>query len=360
MGSAALSLFIYTGVQDVGSSNLLEDILGVLAFTSPAIVGAYLVWRLPGNTVGWALAGFGVTFALGVAGETLSATGNPLASFGAWLASWMWAASTFLILVILPLRFPDGKIPFSRFRWVTPTAALGLVLVILGNTVRELFTLPVAVSGITVSIGLVLLGAAVAGAVIACVSRFRRSKGVERQQMKVFAAALGFALVVTTSGVAIAGMGNSVVGNAAFATSVLVLMASIAVAVLRYRLYEFDRIISRTVTYALLVLILGSVYVMGAVWLPTRLVGQESPLFVAGSTLAVAALFTPIRRVVMGWVDRRFNRSSYDAELVADAFSARLRDQVDANRLTADWVDVVGSTLEPSVVGVWVRDDAGG
>jgi hypothetical protein len=360
MGLAALSLLIYAGVQDVESSNLLEDALGVLAFASPAIVGGYLVWRLPGNTVGWSLVGFGVTFALGVSGETLARTGNSLAPFGAWLASWMWAASTLLILVVLPLRFPDGKLPFSRFRWVTPMAVLGLVFVVSGNTLRELLTLPMAAPGITASLGLVLLGTAVAGAVIACALRFRRSKGVERQQMKVFAAALGFALLVTASGVAIAGMGNEVVGNVAFATSVLVLMASIAVAVLRYRLYEFDRIISRTVTYALLVLILGSVYVMGAVWLPTRLVGQESALFVAGSTLAVAALFTPIRRVVMRWVDRRFNRSSYDAELVTDAFSARLRDPVDADRLAADWADVVGSTLEPSVVGVWVRADAEG
>jgi hypothetical protein len=272
----------------------------------------------------------------------------------------MWAASTFLILVVLPLRFPDGKLPFSSFRWVTPTAALGLVLVVLGNTMRELLSLRMAVFGITASIGVVLLGAGVAGAVIACVSRFRRSKGVERQQMKVFAAALAFSVLVTAAGIAITGMGNEVVGNTVFAASVLVLVASIAVAVLRYRLYEFDRIISRTVTYALLVVILGSVYVTGAVWLPTRLVGQESPLFVAASTLAVAALFTPIRRVVMGWVDRRFNRSSYDAGLVADAFSARLRDQVDANRLAADWADVVGGTLEPSVVGIWVRDDARG
>jgi hypothetical protein len=360
MGLAALSMLIYVGYQDVDGSILMEDILGVLAFASPAIVGAYLVWRLPGNTVGWALAGFGVTFALGVSGETLSGTGNSLAPLGDWLADWMWAASTFLILVVLPLRFPDGKLPFSSFRWVTPTATFGLVLVVLGNTMRELLSLRMAVFGITASIGVVLLGAGVAGAVIACVSRFRRSKGVERQQMKVFAAALAFSVLVTAAGIAITGMGNEVVGNTVFAASVLVLVASIAVAVLRYRLYEFDRIISRTVTYALLVVILGSVYVTGAVWLPTRLVGQESPLFVAASTLAVAALFTPIRRVVMGWVDRRFNRSSYDAGLVADAFSARLRDQVDANRLAADWADVVGGTLEPSVVGIWVRDDARG
>jgi hypothetical protein len=358
MGLAALSMFIYLGLQDVESANFVEDLLGLLAFASPAIVGAYLVWRLPENTVGWALAGFGLTFTLGVVGGTISGTANPLAPWGAWLSEWMWAAGTLLILVVLPLRFPDGKLPSSKFKWVTPTATVGLALVVFGNTLRDLLTFPVAIFGITASIGVVLLGAGVAGAVAACVGRFRRAKGVERQQMKVFAAAVGFAVLVTVLAVATTGMGNEAMTNAIFASAVLVLVGSIAMAVLRYRLYDFDRLVSRTVSYTLLVLILGSVYVLGAVWLPTRLVGQESSLFVAASTLAVAALFTPIRRVVMRWVDRRFNRSSYDAELVAEAFAARLRDQVDADRLAADWAGVVNQALEPSVVSVWLRSDS--
>ena len=92
-------------------------------------------------------------------------------------------------------------------------------------------------------------------------------------------------------------------------------------------------------------------------WLPSRIVGEQTPLFVAGSTLAVAALFNPLRRRVMRWVDRRFNRSSYDAELIAEGFSARLRHQVDADRLADDWATVVNKALQPSALGVWVRGD---
>ena len=124
---------------------------------------------------------------------------------------------------------------------------------------------------------------------------------------------------------------------------------------LRYRLYDFDRVVSRTVSYALLVLILGAVYVAGAVWLPTRIVGEQSPLFVAGSTLAVAALFTPVRRRVMIWVDRRFYRSRYQLEQVMDDFSSHLQDQVDPDRMASDWVNLVSDTLRPTTAGVWVR-----
>lgn len=355
-GFAALIMIAYFGLQDMEEATSLEDILGLIAVISPSLVGAYLVWRLPRNAVGWALAGFGFSFTLGLVGEMDSASGS-LGGLGAWLSSWLIAANTVLILVVLPLRFPDGKIPSSSYRWVTPTAVVGLLLVVVANTLRDLTTGPTTILGVMASFGVALLGVGVAGAVTACVSRFRHSKGVERQQMKVFAAALGLAIFVMALGLAATGIAVEAVSNALFATSVLVLVGSIALAVLRYRLYDFDRIISRTVSYALLVLILGSIYVLGAVWLPTRLVGQDSPLFVAASTLAVAALFTPIRRVVMRWVDRRFNRSSYDAERVTEAFSARLRNQVDANRLAADWVDVVGGTVEPSVIGIWLRNE---
>jgi hypothetical protein len=177
--------------------------------------------------------------------------------------------------------------------------------------------------------------------------------------MRVFVTALVASVVGMGLNLVFYETGNEALANAIFAVFVLVLVGSIAMAVLRYRLYDFDRIMSRTVSYALLVLILGSVYAAGAVWLPTRLAGGESPLFVAGSTLAVAALFSPVRRRVMGWVDRRFNRSGYDAQRVADAFAIRLRDQVDADRLVGDWAEVVTGTLEPSVVGVWVRADPG-
>ncbi|HEU5112298.1 MAG TPA: hypothetical protein VFU96_03210, partial [Acidimicrobiia bacterium] len=150
-------------------------------------------------------------------------------------------------------------------------------------------------------------------------------------------------------------MGNEPAANALFAIWVLILMASIALAVLRYRLYDFDRVISRTASYAVLVLILGTVYVVGAVWLPTRIVGEQSPLFVAGSTLAVAALFTPIRRSVMAWVDRRFYRSRYQMELVIHEFSSHLQDQVDPDQMASACVGLIADTLSPTTAGVWVK-----
>jgi hypothetical protein len=279
-----------------------------------------------------------------------------------------------LLLVLLPLRFPDGKLLSPRFRWVTPTTLIGLGLVVFGNAFKPSAELTMAGAKITVDLplpldvppaifdasailGMALVLAAVGGAMTAAVLRFRRSKALERQQMRVFAASLVFAVSGIAVNLVLFAIGLVAAANVILSTMVLVLVSSIAVAVLRYRLYDLDRVISRTVSYALLVIILASVYVIGAVWLPTRLAGGRSPLFVAGSTLAVAALFTPLRRRVMTWVDRRFNRSSYDAEQVNHAFAAHLRDQVDADRLAADWAHVVTGTLQPSLVGVWVRPD---
>ena len=283
------------------------------------------MWRLPENPIGLILAGFGLTFTLGVIGESLAAIDHSLTSWGVWFGTWQWALSMGLILVLLPLRFPDGRLPSSRYRWVTPVMVVGLAMLIFGNAFKESALVTVGQTEVevplplglplasdvfdTVSLlGLALMLAAIGGAVVSAVMRFRRSSGIERQQMKVFAGALSISIVGMTLNLILYELGNEPAANALFAIWVLVLVASIALAVLRYRLYDFDRVISRTVSYALLVLILGAVYVAGAVWLPTRIVGEQSPLFVAGSTLAVAALFTPARRRVMTWVDRRFYR----------------------------------------------------
>ena len=372
MGLVGLAMLLFAGARDFDSPYPLVDILGLLAFASPAIVGAYLVWRLPENPIGLILAGFGLTFTLGVSGESLAAIDHSLTSWGVWFGTWQWASSMGLILVLLPLRFPDGRLPSSRYRWVTPVMLVGLAMLIFGNAFKEsaLVTvgqtevevplplgLPLATDVFdTVSLlGLALMLAAVGGAVVSAVMRFRRSIGIERQQMKVFAGALSISIFGMTFNLVLYELGNEPAANALFAIWVLVLVSSIAVAVLRYRLYDFDRIVSRTVSYALLVLILGAVYVAGAVWLPTQIVGEESPLFVAGSTLAVAALFGPVRRRVMTWVDRRFDRSRYQMERVMDDFSSHLQGQVDPDRMASDWVNLVTDTLRPTTVGVWVR-----
>jgi hypothetical protein len=145
-------------------------------------------------------------------------------------------------------------------------------------------------------------------------------------------------------------------GELLLVAGVVAIPAAVAIAVLRYRLYEIDRLVSRTVGYVVVLGVLTAVYVVGAVWLPTRLLGEQTPLFVAASTLTVAGLFGPLRRRVVVWVDRRFYRARYDADRVAEAFSSRLRDEIDMANLTADWVGVVTMTLKPTTIGFWVNE----
>jgi hypothetical protein len=149
---------------------------------------------------------------------------------------------------------------------------------------------------------------------------------------------------------------DQVWGELLLIAGVVAVPTSVAIAVLRYRLYEIDRLVSRTVGYVVVLGVLTVVYVIGAVWLPTRLLGEQSPLFVAASTLIVAGLFGPLRKRVVVWVDRRFYRARYDADRVAEAFSSRLRDQIDLTDLTTDWVDVIAATLRPTTIGVWVSE----
>ena len=175
---------------------------------------------------------------------------------------------------------------------------------------------------------------------LSLIARYRRGEGVERQQIKVLLWVGAVAVIffsVDTQGVG----GPIWLGSVLNVVFSIFVGAAVTLAVLRYRLFEIDRLISRTVTYAVLAGALALVYGFGAVWLPSRIVGEQTPLFVAGSTLAVAGLFNPLRRLVMRWVDRRFNRSSYDFEQITDRFAARLRDQVDADRLADDWAAVV-------------------
>jgi hypothetical protein len=134
-------------------------------------------------------------------------------------------------------------------------------------------------------------------------------------------------------------------------------MGSIAVAVLRYRLYDLDRVISRTITYSVVAVVVAVVYAIGAVWLPTLIVGGQSPVFVAASTLIAAAVFTPTRRRVMKWVDRRFNRSRYQAELVIDQFSASLQVRHHAEEIVDGLVELVATTFQPATTRVWVRSE---
>jgi hypothetical protein len=189
--------------------------------------------------------------------------------------------------------------------------------------------------------------------VAAVVIRFRRGDSVEREQLKwPLWAVLFFG---TVYGVVAVGADPGGAFEIAFGLALAAIPVSIAIAVLKYRLYEIDRIISRTVSYLVVAALLGGVYV-GSVALVTILLPAESALAVAISTLAVAALFNPVRRRVQAGIDRRFNRARYDTQQVMDRFATTLRDRLDVTELSLGWREVVTETMEPSAVSVWIRE----
>ena len=349
-----------------------EDLGFLLGISTTLVVGMYLVLRRPDNPIGLILEGFGASFTLGSSADVIAASTSPIAQMSAWLSTWQWALGLVLLLVLLPLLFPEGRLPSPGFRWVIPTALVGLALIVLGNAFRETTTIdapsgevvvdlpfslpwPTQVFDIFQMVGMICAVAAVVGAAAGVVTRFRRSTGLERQQMKVFGTGLVAAVILVGVNLFLYSFGLASVANVLFTLAIVAIVGSIAVAVLRYRLYDLGAVISRTITYSIVAVLVAMVYAVGAVWLPARVVGGQSPLFVAGSTLVVAAMFTPTRRRVMRWVDRRFYRSRYQAEGILEQFTASLQVRHLTEEIMSGWLDVVSNTLQPAAVGLWIR-----
>ena len=352
--------------------------LMALMLLSFSTVGAVIAARRPDNAVGWSLSAIsvalGVTFAAqSYADYTLVADPGSLpgGTVAVWLSLWTpvpaLTAATFFCLL-----FPDGRPPSHRWRWAGRLALLGGVLLVLGLSLAPGMLdarnypgarNPVGVEGAgpllegTTTVGTGLALAAILLAVVSMILRFRRSIGVERQQLKwiVYSGAVaagGFALTLFLTGP---------FANAVFALAFLAFIGvpvAAGVAILRYRLYEIDLLINRTLVYGTLTAALVLVYVGSVVLLQSvfrALTGQESQLAIVASTLAIAALFNPLRRRVQAFVDRRFYRRKYDAAKTLEAFSARLRDRTDLDALSRDLVGVVGETLQPAHVLLWLR-----
>jgi hypothetical protein len=278
----------------------------------------------------------------------------------------IWLACAGFVLLLTP----TGKLPSPRWRWWARLAAAAPVVVVVGSTVQpdplapdylgnalavpalaRVLVVP-AVAGIVVVLVSVLVGAA------SLVVRFRRARGVERLQLRwlALAAALaaGLLLVALVAGY----LGKDAMVLASMCLCVALLPLATGAAILRYRLYDLDRIISRTLAYGLLTVLLGLGYA-GVVLGLGRLLGQDSPLVVAAATLAVAALFQPARRRIQQAVDRRFNRRRYDAAQTIEAFGARLRQQVDLATLTAELLAVATQTMQPTRSSLWLRPTPG-
>jgi hypothetical protein len=279
-----------------------------------------------------------------------------------WLAAWMWVPAIGLLLTFLVLLFPDGRLPSRRWRPVAWTAAgsMAALMVLFAARAWPLrgpsLVTPVSLLGFAgrpgMVAGLVLLASAAASAASLLV-RLRRAGRVERQQLKWFA----YAAVVSTVAVMLPASAPVAVASLEL-LALLCLPGAIAVAILRHRLYDIDRILNRTLVFGLLTAVLGLGYV-GLVLALGQLFGgvaKRPPSWaVAGATLAVAALFRPVLRRIQAGVDRRFNRRRYDATKTIEAFSARLRQQVDLDTLSTELLAVVDQTMEPTMVSLWLR-----
>ncbi len=356
----------------------LEDIVLFVGFGAFAVVSALLVAKRPTNLIGWIMAVVALMVSLFPVGDAYAAyvmttRGRPdaLAVVGAWVQSWYWLLLFALVFVYLPLLFPDGRL-LSR-RWI-PVAVLpgigtlGVVVLgaltdtLTGQNVDYRIDNPIGIEGLAhvedlpvfaVMVGLFAVGAV--GAVASVVVRFRRSRGIERQQMKWFLYA-----AVPILSVPVQDYVPEIIDGIVFGVVLIGLPTAVGIAVLRYRLYEIDLVINRTLVYGPLTAMLVLFYVGGVVSLQyafRALTGQGSTLAVVASTLAIAALFNPLRRRVQAFVDRRFYRRKYDARKTLEAFSAKLRDETDLDALNDELVAVVRETLQPAHVALWLRPD---
>ena len=351
-----------------------------------SVVGALIASHRPENPLGWLFLAAALFYGIQIPGEEyavyalLTNPGSlPLGAEFAWLTEWIWALGYGIILVFLPLLFPDGHPPSRRWRGVGWLGGLsiglicvltfivlwperGPVLLQLGGYAGEVEQWRSAVLDWVLRLGGPMLLVAGLGAVISLFVRFRRARGDERQQIKWFAsaAALTLAWIIVFGQSTLRGLPGAIV-----ALSGLLVIASIPVAtgiaILRYRLYDIDLLINRALVYGPLTVLLAAAYVGSVVGLQASfraITGQESTLAIVASTLAIAALFGPLRRWVQASVDRRFYRRKYDAAKTLADFNARLRDETDLNALRNGLVGVVRDTMQPSHVSLWLHPEA--
>jgi hypothetical protein len=358
-----------------------EDLAHQLVLLLFAIVGALVAARQPRNAVGWLLCAFGIESVIeDVATQygkyALFATSNslPAGAVVAWLQSWLWAFS-FGQIAFLLLLFPNGRVLSRRWGLVARITAAAVVLLaggmafapgnIKNRGVFESVPNPFGLQGLAGDLATALAGISflaltlsLLAAAASMVVRFRRARGVERQQMKWFAIAaslLAAAFIVNFAYQLIPEL--RVLEQAAFLLAFASVPVSVGIAILRHRLYDIDRLINRAVVYGALSAGLGLVYWASVVLLQQMLreFTQGSELAIIASTLAVAAFFTPARRRIQNVVDRRFFRRKYDTQRTLEHFTARLRQEVDLERLAVELVLVADGAVQPAHASLWLR-----
>jgi hypothetical protein len=394
MWALALMAFTVTGVLRFLNAStptveprapLVLDFWYLLLFMSFATVGALVASRQPGNALGWIFCYLGLSFPLAGAGEEyalyalVTEPGSlPGGEALVWLAALLGGPIVFAVFALFFLLFPNGRLLSRRWRLVVWLDLIAVVCLFawafepgpLGNLGLVRIANPFGVEGLAALIGtlglvglFMTLAVAVAGG-ISLVVRFRRARGVERQQLKWFS----FSGVVFCAVFAIAPVlwylpdspGTEWIWTVLFLLGASTVPIAVGIAILRYRLYDIDLLINRTLVYGTLTAMLALVYSGGVATTQAvlrTLTGQDSQLAIVVSTLVIAALFNPLRRRIQGFIDRRFYRRKYDAAKTLEAFSSRLREKTDLDALSDDLVAVVRETMQPAHVSRWLHPD---
>lgn len=341
------------------------------------VVGALIASKHPGNAIGWLFCGAGTLLSL--AGATYGYAAYALAAepklpggvLSAWLASWIFLPAVFGIPPLLFLLFPDGRPLTARWRLAVALSALGLVCQSAGAAFRPGLLVDSPVPGIENPVGIDLAGvvgvievigwvAALGGIVLATwslVRRYRLARGDERLQLRWFAFSAVLFVVACVISTGLFQTRFAAAGQVLVVVAFSTIPAAAGMAILRHRLYDIDLVINRTLVYAVLSATLVATYLASVLvfrLLLSPLTG-DSNLAVAGSTLAVAALFRPARARIQGAVDRRFYRARYDAARTLEAFNATLRTELNLEALATDLRRVVADTMQPAHVRLWLR-----
>jgi len=382
LGGIALDLVTRSTVPELPfggeteDGSLVADLVTLLTFS---VVGAIIASRHPRNTIGWLFCSVGVTIGLnsfvGNYAEFWLASGFGTSSLGetaAWFSSWLWTLLVYAPASLLLLLFPDGRLPSPRWRPVAWGVALGTAGGVVGNALKAgplvdfpQIANPYGVEGPIVGmvgiVGSIVAAGSMVASVVSLIVRLRRARSEQREQIKWLA--YGGAVVVSGVCVGVLIIPESVPASiVVMSVSLLGLPVFTGIAIVKHRLYDIEVVINLTLVYAILSATLGVVYFGGIVLLQrvfAGLTGQEKlpQLAIVVSTLAIAALFNPLRRRVQAFVDRRFYRRKYDAAKILEAFSTRLRSETDLDALNSALVGVVRETMQPEHVSLWLRPD---
>jgi hypothetical protein len=351
--------------------------LTAIVFSTLAVVSAVVAARRPRNPVGWLIGVGSFLWALAVLANAVYwhiAFGRPdppaASDYVAWLGNWAFLPAFLLLLGLVPLLFPTGAPPGPHWRKVGWIAVGAGIVAAVGNAIAPgpmdssdfgWIDNPFGIGGLglrTVAhVSFALVGVAALAGIASLVVRYRRAHGIERLQLRWVACAACLLVLFAVGGdVASAWLGAGA-GWAGTLLGLLCVALAVAVSLLRYRLYDIDVVINRTLVYAALTVMLAATYLASVLFLQVVLGGAtgDSGLAVAASTLAVAALFRPARARIQAAVDRRFFRRKYDAQRTLEAFSSRLRDEVDLRALSSELSAVVGETLQPAHLSLWLR-----